>query len=83
MKKVSRKIFGLLAAAMILTGAFVSCKNASDSSSEVPKIPLSETATVSEVDGIATSGTSASVTGSVATLSASNGTYVLTGTKSI
>ena len=81
MKKVSRKIFGLLAAAMILAGAgaFVSCKNnASDSSDDAPKAPLSETATVSEVDGIATSGTSASVTGSVATLSASNGTYILT-----
>ncbi len=66
---------------MILAGAgaFVSCKNnASDSSDDAPKAPLSETATVSEVDEVATTGTSASVTGSVATLSASNGTYILT-----
>ena len=96
MKKVSRKIFGLLAASMIFAGAgaFVSCSNGSDSSSALAlamistgsnssngtTAPLSDSATVSEAAAVTTSGISASVTGSVATLSASNGKYVLTGT---
>ena len=86
MKKVSRKIFGLLAASMIFAGAgaFVSCSNGSDSPSTSVSNPnestgpLTDSATVSEVASVTTSG-NASVTGSVATLSASNGTYVLTG----
>ncbi len=80
MKKVSRKIFGLVAVSMILAGAFVSCSNGSDSSSAPTgtTAPLSESATVSEVADVATTGISASVTGNTATLTASNGVYVLT-----
>ena len=82
MKKVSRKMFSFLAASMILTGAFVSCANGSDDSSSPkpaagPTVSLSESATVSEVAAVTTTGT-ATVSGSTATLTASNGTYVLT-----
>ncbi len=84
MKKVSRKIFGLLAASMLLAGAgaFVSCSNGSDSSSATGSgsgsNPASsgQTTTVSAVDSVATSGTAA-VSGTTATLTASNGKYVL------
>ncbi|MBR5964690.1 MAG: hypothetical protein IK015_01035 [Treponema sp.] len=67
---------------MIFVGAssFVSCSNGSDSSSTPPAeqtTPLSETATVSEVAAVETTGTAA-VSGSTATLSATNGTYLLT-----
>ena len=85
MKKISRKIFSLLAASALFAGAFVSCSNGSDSPStlspfppaEQTTTPLSETATVSEVAAVETSGTAA-VSGSTATLSANNGTYLLT-----
>ena len=89
MKKVSRKIFGLLAASALFAGAFVSCSNGSDSPF-VPANPsgttqnggtsLSDSATVKNVAQVATSVTSASYSSNTATLSASNGTYVLTGT---
>lgn len=90
MKKVSRKIFGLLAASALFAGAFVSCSNGSDSPS-VPANPtgttqngtttsLSDSATVNEVAQVATSGITATKENNTATLSASNGTYVLTGT---
>lgn len=91
MKKVSRKIFGLLAASMILagTGAFVSCSNGSDSpfvpanpsgTTQNGGTPLSDSATIKDVAAVATSGITAAKEGNVATLAASNGTYVLTGT---
>lgn len=90
MKKISRKIFGLLAASALFAGAFVSCSNGSDSPS-VPANPsgttqngtttsLSDSATVKEVAQVATSVTSASYSSNTATLAASNGTYVFTGT---
>lgn len=89
MKKVSRKIFGLLAASALFAGAFVSCSNGSDSPS-VPANPtgttqnggtsLADSATVKEVAQVTTSVTSASYSSNTATLSASNGTYVFTGT---
>lgn len=64
---------------MILAGAFVSCANGSDDSTPAagPVAPLSESATVSEVAAVTTKGTAA-LSGSTATLTASNGTYVLT-----
>ena len=91
MKKVSRKIFGLLAASALFAGAFVSCSNGSDSPSVpanpyVPNNPsgpttsLSDSATVKNVDEVATTGITATKENNTATLSASNGTYVLTGT---
>ena len=91
MKKVSRKIFGLLAASALFAGAFVSCSNGSDSPSvpanpSVPATPsgtttpLSDSATVNEVAQVATSGITATKENNTATLAASNGTYVLTGT---
>ena len=91
MKKVSRKIFGLLAASALFAGAFVSCSNGSDSPSVpanpyVPNNPsgpttsLSDSATVNEVAQVATSGITATKENNTATLAASNGTYVLTGT---
>jgi len=81
-KKVSRKMFSFLAASMILAGAFVSCANGSDDSTSSksavgPTAALSESATVSEVAAVTTTGTAA-FSGSTATLTASNGTYVLT-----
>ena len=82
MKKVSRKIFGLLAASALLAGAFVSCSNGSDSPSATGSgsgsNPASsgQTTTVSAVDSVATTGTAA-VSGTTATLTASNGKYVL------
>lgn len=89
MKKISRKIFGLLAASALFAGAFVSCSNGSDSPS-VPANPtgttqnggtsLADSATVKEVAQVATSVTSASYSSNTATLAASNGTYVFTGT---
>lgn len=90
MKKVSRKIFGLLAASALFAGAFVSCSNGSDSPSVpanpyVPNNPsgpttsLSDSATVKNVDEVATTGITATKENNTATLSASNGTYVLTG----
>ena len=90
MKKVSRKIFGLLAASALFAGAFVSCSNGSDSPSVpanpyVPTNPsgpttsLSDSAKVNEVAQVATSGITATKENNTATLSASNGTYVLTG----
>lgn len=90
MKKVSRKIFGLLAASALFAGAFVSCSNGSDSPSVpanpyVPNNPsgpttsLSDSAKVNEVAQVATSGITATKENNTATLSASNGTYVLTG----
>lgn len=90
MKKISRKIFGLLAASALFAGAFVSCSNGSDSPSVpanpyVPNNPsgpttsLSDSATVNEVAQVATSGITATKENNTATLSASNGTYVLTG----
>ena len=90
MKKISRKIFGLLAASALFAGVFVSCSNGSDSPS-VPANPtgttqngtttsLSDSATVKEVAQVATSVTSASYSSNTATLAASNGTYVFTGT---
>ncbi|MBQ3836877.1 MAG: hypothetical protein II814_07095, partial [Treponema sp.] len=94
MKKVSRKIFGLLAASALFAGAFVSCSNGSDSPSALAATgttqnggtqngtttSLSDSATVKEVAQVATSVTSASYSSNTATLAASNGTYVLTGT---
>ncbi len=91
MKKVSRKIFGLLAASALFAGAFVSCSNGSDSPSVpanpyVPNNPsgpttsLSDSATVKNVDEVATTGITATKENNTATLAASNGTYVLTGT---
>lgn len=84
MKKVSLKIFSLLITSMIFVGTFVSCSNGSNPSTTEapadPTAPLSESATVSDVAAVTTSNISASVSGSVATLTASNGTYVLTGT---
>ncbi len=91
MKKISRKIFGLLAASALFAGAFVSCSNGSDSPSVpanpyVPNNPsgpttsLSDSATVNEVAQVATSGITATKENNTATLAASNGTYVLTGT---
>ena len=89
MKKISRKFFGLLAASALFAGAFVSCSNGSDSPS-VPANPtgttqnggtsLADSATVKEVAQVATSVTSASYSSNTATLAASNGTYVFTGT---
>lgn len=89
MKKISRKIFGLLAASALFAGAFVSCSNGSDSPS-VPANPsgttqnggtsLADSATVKEVAEVATTVTSASYSSNTATLAASNGTYVFTGT---
>ena len=82
MKKVSRKIFGLLAASALFAGAFVSCSNGSDSPSATGSgsgsNPASsgQTTTVSAVDSVATTGTAA-VSGTTATLTASNGKYVL------
>ena len=69
---------------MILAGAFVSCANGSDDSTSSksavgPTAPLSESATVSDVAEVATAGISASQNGNTATLTASNGTYILTG----
>ena len=81
MKKVSRKIINRLAAVMLLAcaGAFVSCANDSSSSSSDPEKPLSESATVSEVAAVTTSGISVTpANGNTATLTASNGTYVFT-----
>lgn len=83
MKKVSRKMFSSLAASMILAGAFVSCANGSDDSTSSnsaagPTAALSESATVSEVAEVATAGISATKNENTATLTASNGTYVLT-----
>ena len=89
MKKVSRKIFSLLTASMILAGAFVSCSNGSDSPSATanPSGPtqnggtsLSDSATIKEVAQVDTSGITAAKENNTVTLSASNGTYVLTGT---
>ena len=91
MKKVSRKIFGLLAASMIFAdaGVFVSCSNGSDSpfvpanpsgTTQNGGTPLSDSATIKDVAAVATSGITAAKEGNTATLSASNGTYVLTGT---
>lgn len=89
MKKVSRKIFGLLAASALFAGAFVSCSNGSDSPSALAATgttqngtttPLADSATVKEVAQVATSVTSASYSSNTATLAASNGTYVFTGT---
>ncbi len=82
MKKISRKIFGLLAASALFAGAFVSCSNGSDSPSATGSGPGSnpassgQTTTVSAVDSVATTGTAA-VSGTTATLTASNGKYVL------
>lgn len=88
MKKVSRKMFSFLAASMIFAGAFVSCANGSDDSTSSKSASsnstagataaLSESATVSEVAEVATSGMSATKNENTATLTASNGTYVLT-----
>ncbi|MBQ9626821.1 MAG: hypothetical protein IJR40_06565, partial [Treponema sp.] len=94
MKKVSRKIFGLLAASALFAGAFVSCSNGSDSPSALAATgttqnggtqngtttSLSDSATVKEVAQVITSVTSASYSSNTATLAASNGTYLLTGT---
>ena len=84
MKKISRKIFGLLAASALFAGAFVSCSNGSDSPSVTTQngttTSLSDSATVKEVAQVATSVTSASYSSNTATLAASNGTYVFTGT---
>ena len=89
MKKVSRKIFGLLAASALFAGAFVSCSNGSDSpfvpanpsgTTQNGGTPLSDSATIKDVAAVATSGITAAKEGNTATLSASNGTYVLTGT---
>ena len=89
MKKVSRKIFGLLAASALFAGAFVSCSNGSDSPSALtqnggtqngPTTSLSDSAKVNEVAGVATSSITATKENNTVTLSASNGTYVLTGT---
>ena len=86
MKKISRKIFGLLAASAVFAGALVSCSNGSDSPS-APAFPpagettsLADSATVKDVAEVATSGITATKEGNTATLSDSNGTYVLTGT---
>lgn len=89
MKKVSRKIFGLLAASALFAGAFVSCSNGSDSPSALATTgttqngtttSLADSATVKDVAQVATSVTSASYSSNTATLAASNGTYVFTGT---
>lgn len=91
MKKISRKIFGLLAASALFAGALVSCSNGSDSPSvpanpSVPVTPpnggtsLADSATVKDVAQVATSVTSASYSSNTATLAASNGTYVFKGT---
>ena len=89
MKKVSRKIFGLLAASALFAGAFVSCSNGSDSPSALAATgttqngtttSLADSATVKDVAQVATSVTSASYSSNTATLAASNGTYVFTGT---
>lgn len=84
MKKISRKIFGLLAASALFAGAFVSCSNGSDSPSVTTQngttTSLSDSATVKEVAQVTTSVTSASYSSNTATLAASNGTYLLTGT---
>ncbi len=91
MKKVSRKIFGLLAASALFAGAFVSCSNGSDSPSVpanpyVPANPsgttqsLSDSATVNKVAEVVTSGITTTKENNTATLAAPNGTYVLTGT---
>ena len=84
MKKNSRKIFGLLAASALFAGAFVSCSNGSDSPSVTTQngttTSLADSATVKEVAQVATSVTSASYSSNTATLAASNGTYVFTGT---
>ena len=79
MKKITCKFVSLLAASVLFAGAFVSCANGSDDSgSSKEKItPLSDSATVSEVAAVETSGT-AVVSGNTATLTASNGTYVFT-----
>jgi len=88
-KKISRKIFGLLAASALFAGAFVSCSNGSDSPSALAATgttqngtttSLADSATVKEVAQVATSVTSASYSSNTATLAASNGTYVFTGT---
>ena len=73
---------------MIFAGAFVSCANGSDDSTSSKSASsnstagataaLSESATVSEVAEVATSGMSATKNENTATLTASNGTYVLT-----
>lgn len=78
-----------MAASALFAGAFVSCSNGSDSPS-VPANPtgttqnggtsLADSATVKEVAQVTTSVTSASYSSNTATLSASNGTYVFTGT---
>lgn len=83
MKKVSRKLFSFLVASMIFAGAFVSCANGSDDSTSSnsaagPTAALSESATVSEVAEVVTAGISATKNENTATLTASNGTYVLT-----
>lgn len=89
MKKISRKIFGLLAASALFAGAFVSCSNGSDSPSALAATgttqngtttSLADSATVKDVAQVATSVTSASYSSNTATLAASNGTYVFTGT---
>lgn len=89
MKKVSRKIFGLLATSALFAGAFVSCSNGSDSPSALAATgttqngtttSLADSATVKDVAQVATSVTSASYSSNTATLAASNGTYVFTGT---
>ena len=68
---------------MILAGAFVSCANGSDDSTSSksavgPTAALSESATVSEVAAVATAGISAAKNENTVTLTAPNGTYVLT-----
>ena len=70
-------------------GVFVSCSNGSDSpfvpanpsgTTQNGGTPLSDSATIKDVAAVATSGITAAKEGNTATLSASNGTYVLTGT---
>lgn len=89
MKKISRKIFGLLAASALFAGAFVSCSNGSDSPSVTTQnggtqngttTSLSDSATVKDVAQVATSGITATKENNTVTLAASNGKYVLTGT---
>ena len=83
---LTKQLKKMAAAACLFTavGVFAACSNGSNPSTTEapadPTAPLSESATVSDVAAVTTSNISASVSGSVATLTASNGTYVLTGT---
>lgn len=84
MKKVSLKIFSLLITSMIFVGTFVSCSNGSDNSSSSPESPtngpvehLSDSATITDVAAVPTSGSSGEVYSNCIEFNDSNGKYVL------